>query len=247
MAEEKQRISKKAKITIAVLLGLLILSAVILAARIIYINHFADKTVTAVVSDNLIGDDLSDEKKGTVEENLNDTDIKNAASIELHKKNPSDNEKFSVYNMLPGDSQVKYFNVLVNHNKSVKVYFDADVTSQTKNLAKALNIKITNLSTENIIYNGSFADINADGYGEIFSKSSNKQTTISFCIEISLPTATDNQYQDAALTADFKWYVKDLDALDSPKTFDESNIAFLAVLTIISVFLIIVLRRKNAK
>ncbi len=284
---EKRKMSKKVKTIIAILLALLILSAGALAARVVYLNYFADNTSTMVVPDNLIGeeDSTSDttsapetstpatdennsteppsestgtettapetsaptESTGTNNGSTTNTENK-AAVIELYKGQPSDNEKFQVTNMLPGDTEVKYFAVKVSHHADAIVYFNAEVTEQTKNLADVLHIKVTHLENGKVIYDGTFADMNIDGYGETFATTESTETVAYYKIEVSLPTSTGNEYQAAKLLADFTWTVKDTGALDSPQTGDNSNIMLYFIIMCCSLGMIIILlffRRRD--
>lgn len=164
-----------------------------------------------------------------------------ATVIELYKGQPSDNEKFQVTNMLPGDTEVKYFAVKVSHHADVIVYFDAVVTEQTKNLADVLHIKVTHLENGKVIYDGTFADMNTDGYGETFATTQSTETVAYYKIEVSLPTSTGNEYQAAKLMADFNWSVKDVGPLDSPQTGDNSNIMLYIIIMCVSFFMILIL------
>ncbi len=264
MAETKKKMSKKIKAIIIILICLIILSVGALAARVIYLNFFADKTVTTVVPDNLIGEDTETPPQDNSEndnnevgtESATDTTVptdtssetnQKATSIELYKGKASDNENFTAENMLPGDSEVKYFAVKVNHHKNVDVFFNAEVTEQTKALGEVLHIKVTHLENEKVLYDGTFADLNKDGYSELFATQSSTETVAYYKIEVSLPTSVGNEYSQAKLMADFNWYVTDTDALDSPQTGDTSNIVLWFVLMLSSLAMMIILlffRRK---
>ncbi len=169
------------------------------------------------------------------------TDKKEAAVIELYKGQASDNEKFQVQNMLPGDTEVKYFAVKVSHHADAIVYFNAEVTEQTKNLADVLHIKVTHLENGKVIYDGTFADMNIDGYGETFATTQKTETVAYYKIEISLPTYTGNEHQAAKLLADFEWCVKDTAPLDSPQTGDNSDIMLYFIIMCCSLAMIIIL------
>ncbi len=268
MAEEKKEISKKVKTIIAILLALLILSAGALAVRVVYLNFFADNSTTMVVPDNIIGEDpetsttvpdssettapgedtetttpeTSAPAESTGTNNSGNSSGENkAAVIELYKGQPSDNEKFQATNMLPGDTETKYFAVKVSHHANAFVYFNAEVTEQTKNLADVLHIKVTHLENGKVIYDGTFADMNIDGYGETFATTQKAETVAYYKIEVSLPTSTGNEHQAAKLMADFNWYVKDTGPLDSPQTGDNSNIMLYIVIMCCSLAMIIIL------
>ncbi len=265
MAETRNKMSKKIKTIIVILVCLIVLSAGALTARVVYLNFFADKTVTTIVPDNLIGEDPETESQDNSGNNDSDEETESnptsivptdtssannqkATTIELYKGKASDNEKFTVNNMLPGDTEVKYFAVKVNHHKNVNVFFNAEVTEQTKALADVLHIKVTHLENEKVLYDGTFADLNKDGYSELFATQSSTETVAYYKIEVSLPTSTGNEYQAAKLMADFNWYVLDTDALDSPQTGDTSNIVLWFVLMLSSLAMMIILlffRRKD--
>ncbi len=183
----------------------------------------------------------SDTSAPTTNSGSANTDKKEAAVIELYKGQPSDNEKFQVTNMLPGDTEVKYFAVKVSHHADAIVYFNAEVTEQTKNLADVLHIKVTHLENGKVIYDGTFADMNIDGYGETFATTQKTETVAYYKIEVSLPTSTGNEYQAAKLMADFNWYVKDTGPLDSPQTGDNSNIMLYFIIMCCSLAMIIIL------
>ncbi len=164
-----------------------------------------------------------------------------AAVIELYKGQPSDNEKFQVTNMLPGDTETKYFAVKVSHHADVIVYFNAEVTEQTKQLADVLHIKVTHLENGKVVYDGTFAEMNTDGYGETFTATQSTETVAYYKIEVSLPTSTGNEYQAAKLLADFTWMVKDAGPVDSPQTGDNSNIMLYFIIMCCSLAMIIIL------
>ncbi len=252
---EKQ---KKLKTIIVVLLILLILSAVALVVMV-YLNFSADKSDTTIVPDNLINQETTSSGVISSQSNNNEQNtetssvnvsLKNAkktTTIDLYKGKASDNGEFEVKNMLPGDTEVKYFAVKVSHHADVIVYFNAEVTYQIKNLADVLNIKVTNLKNNKVIYDGSFADIGT--YGETFTTMENTETVVYYKIEVSLPTSTGNEYQDARLMAEFNWYVKDADALDSPQTSDNSSIMlhFVIMCSSFAMLIVLLLFRCNKK
>ncbi len=183
----------------------------------------------------------SDTSAPTTNSGSANTDKKEAAVIELYKGQSSDNEKFQVQNMLPGDTEVKYFAVKVSHHADVIVYFNAEVTEHTKNLADVLHIKVTHLENGKVIYDGTFADMDVNGYGETFATSQKTETVAYYKIEVSLPTSTGNEYQAAKLMADFNWSVKDVGPLDSPQTGDNSNIMLYLIIMCVSFFMILIL------
>ncbi len=172
----------------------------------------------------------------------------NATVIELYKEQPSDNERFEVLNLFPGDTEVKYFAVKVYHHADVAVYFNARIIEQTNELADVLHIKVTHLENGKVIYDGTFADMDTEGYAETFATDVSTETVAYYKIEVSLPTSAENKYQAARLSADFEWLVQDTEVLDPPQTGDNSNILLWFILMIISFVMILILlffRRKK--
>ncbi len=192
----------------------------------------------------------TDSDKTDIENSTIDSGIKNnSPTLELYKKHPSDNEEFEVFNMLPGDTVTKYFCVKISHDGDVTLRFNAEVTEQTKNLADVLYIKITHLDRGTVLYNGTFADMDINGYAELFKASSQTQSTAYYQITVNLPTSVKNEHQAAMLKADFNWYVSDgQQSLTTPKTGDNSNILLYVVLCACSLAFILVLiffRRRS--
>ncbi len=234
--KEKKQLPANIRLVIVILLTLVILSTGALACRLIYLNFFADNTATAIVPDNVIGEGaqpnkvpavrvirtgarpLADDTSSPAEE------VEDAASISLYKGQDTDNAPFRTENMLPGDREVRYFAVQVNHHADVTVYFRAQVTEQTQHLAEILQLRVTHVESGKVLYEGSFAQMNARGYGELFSADSSTETVAYYKIEVSLPTSAGNEYQGARLMADFQWFVQDTEPLDPPATGDSSRI-----------------------
>ncbi len=275
MAIEKQKFPRRVRVIISVLIALLILSSTALVVRMVYLAFFADKTVTTVVPNNIIGEESNtlyvtdtpteaETAKDNGGEASNDTDDNTeyittekesentaqtrATVIELYKGQTADNDSFKVHNMLPGDREIKYYAVKVSHHGDVGVFFEAEVTEQTKALGEILNIKVTHLENNKILYDGSFADINPNGYSELFSADDSKQSIAYYKIEVSLPTSADNRYQAAQLTADFNWFVTDASELESPPTGDRGNTVLLIAMMLSALALTVILlffRRKG--
>ncbi|MDO4618572.1 MAG: LPXTG cell wall anchor domain-containing protein [Clostridia bacterium] len=194
--------SKKAKIIIVVLLVLTLINIAVLIA----FSQNKTEAPDNVAPDNYINKDDSIDlssllfvKAEAAEEN----------GVELYRGNAEGNLSFRVMDMLPGDIETKTYNIKVHHHANLKVYFTAVVMDETKNLSDILNIKVTHVENNNVIYDGSFADMTMDGYEEYFYASQGKITVATYKIEVSLPTSAGNEYQSAMLKADFMWFVKD--------------------------------------
>ncbi len=253
-----QNKSKAIRLAIIILSILLLVSIGAVIARVLYLRQQQAQT-QAVVSDNnievmpktLFVTDIAQTNHkntlniGTTQNQSND----NTAGISLYSGKTTDNKKFEVTNMLPGDSVTKYFELKLHHNADIYVYFKCDVSEQAKSLADVLNIKITNIQTNNLIYSGTFADMSVEGYAEKFVKTDDNTSTALYKIEAYLDTSVGNEYQSAYLLSDFIWFVKDSDSLDSPVTGDIYSFAFVALgvfaLLILTVLLLICRRGKE--
>lgn len=173
------------------------------------------------------------------------SEVKDAATLELYRGQPSDNERFEVSNLFPGDSITKYFSVKASHSGEAELFFRADITEQTKSLADVLQIRVTRLETGKVLYNGSFAEIDGKEFSEILPASSGNETIASYRIDVSLDTSVGNEYQAAMLKADLTWHITG--ELESPKTGDFSNPVLFLVLAVASlaVLLVLIVRRKG--
>lgn len=171
-----------------------------------------------------------------------------ATAIELYRGHPADNQKFQVHNLFPGDRETRYFAVRIHHSADVTVYFDAEVTEQTKALAQVLQIKVIHLDTGKLLYDGTFADLDPDGYAELFAAPADGKTVAYYEIQVSLPTSVGNAHQQARLTADFSWFVREQEALDPPQTGDDAPLWLwiaLAAVSALGVVLLVLLRPRK--
>ena len=275
METQEQTKTKRLRIAIIILAVLLVLSAVGLAARYIYLAFFAPTQATVTVPDNLIGEE-NPEPEGNTDNGsrdgttaladtpgANDTgssgadgtsdnsemDNPLAAKLELYQGKPEDNRRFEVSNMLPGDSVTKYFCVKASHDANIELFFKADITEQTKSLGDALHIKVTHMETGKVLCDAAFSEVNGREFAEFLEANSDEETTAYYQIDVSLDTSVGNEYQAAMLKADFEWFVKDQVGLIPPQTGDNTNIILWIVIAASS-FLILLLfgrRRKEDK
>ncbi len=267
--QEKMPASNRLKIVIIILAVLLVLSAGGLAARYLYLQFFAPTQTTVAVPDNLIGDNspadesstpaesepLQTSDPGTTENNSTSSvtqstgqDKPTAAKLELYEGKTGDNQRFEVRNMLPGDTETKYFCVKAHHDKDIELFFKTDITEQTKALGEVLHIKVTHLETGKVLCDAPFNEINGAEFSELLKANGDKATTAYYKIDVSLATSVGNEYQAALLKANFNWYVKDEGGLTpSPSTGDNFNLALWIMLAVSSLLLLIFLwkRRKE--
>lgn len=269
--------SKRLKIAIIILSVLLVLSAGGLAAQYVYLNFFAPAQATVTVPDNLIGEkshepeDVSGSRQtsvpaddpvvsrtdadGGVYGSASSTvsrpvqaDKPTAPKVELYKGKLGDNQRFEVKNMLPGDTETKYFCLKAYHDNDIDLYFKAEITEQTKSLGNALHIKVTHLETGRVLYDAPFSEIDGKEFVELLKANSEKATTAYYQIDVSLDTTVGNEYQVARLTADFEWYVKDEGGLTPPPTGDNTNVLMWIILagsSFLLMFLLLLGRRRK--
>lgn len=234
MRNENEKSSGEQKKIINVLIALLILSLLGLVGRYIYLNYMRDNgSSTVTVPENIIRDkDMTgsvievERKKSTSAGYAGDNSRNNGQSssegnsqreraeaplIELDRSHLGYNEKFSAFGMLPGDTVTGYYCVKVYHDYDVKVYFETEVTGETKHLGDVLRVRVTELSgdKETTVAEGTFAEINGKSFPIQLKGNKGDFTRRYYRIDVFLDTSVGNPYQEAELTADFKWYVTD--------------------------------------
>ena len=276
MEQEQPARANRLKIAIIVLAVLMVLSAGGLAARYLYLYFTATAQTTTVVPDNLIGEEpesSSEENSGASEnespvssdaDRAGTTDPTNgadsnensspaadkpsAAVLELYAGCPDANQRFEVSNMLPGDSETKYFCVKAYHDADIDLFFRADVSEQTKSLGDVLHIKVTHLDTGRVLCDAPFSEIDGQEVSELLTANAEGETTAYYQIDVSLDTSEGNEYQAARLVADFEWYVEDEGGLTPPQTGDTTNLTLwitLAASSLLLILLLLLTRRRK--
>lgn len=89
-----------------------------------------------------------------------------APVLELYAGRPDVNQRFEVSNMLPGDTETRYFCVRAYHEEDITLFFRAEVTEQTKNLGDVLHIKVTHLDTGKVLCDAAFNEIDGEEFSE---------------------------------------------------------------------------------
>lgn len=254
----------KTKAVIVVLSVLLALSLISLGVMYAVGKYYTSKE-TVAVPDNLITPDstVSSSTEGDGNATSADTPLsgdaatagaleageaRTAASIMLYSKVPSENEAFVVKNMFPGDSETKYFRVRVSFHDRVAVHFNAAVRPGYEKLSEVLKVKITLLSTGEILYDGLMKDM-PESVTHTLSSYSKAVGELYYEITAYLETSVGNDYQDRGLIADFKWWVEDLGALDdlpfTGDTFSTSLFAAAAVFSGGMLLILLFLKKKE--
>lgn len=170
-----------------------------------------------------------------------------AKMLELYQGKPSDNQKFNVRNMFPGDQETRYFCIKTYHKADITLFFRADVTEETKNLSDVLHIKVTHMESNEVLCDAPFSQIDGQEFSQLLSANAENETVSYYQIDVSLDTSVGNEYQAALLKADFEWYVEDEGELTPPKTGDRTNILLWIVLAASLLLLILLLTVKHRK
>lgn len=256
--------TNKMKKVIIILIVLLLISGIGLAARYLYLKNLSDEPSTSTAPGNTIGENVvTGENEGEVtaddssqtqvsgNNGANEQDeVKEAVKLEFHQSKTDDNTKFEVRNMFPGDTVSKSFEIKVYHKNDIELFFDADVTEQIKNLADVLNIKLIEESTGSVLMDKPFALADGEEVSKLLKAEADEQTTVRFRIDVSLDQSVGNEYQNALLKADFKWYVKDDGSLvKPPKTEDKTDIILWILIADIALMLslVIVYKKKGGE
>lgn len=184
----------------------------------------------------------------TVSGSSDNSAARTAASIELFEGQPTDNLPFMVENMFPGDAITQYYRVRVSYTGKVTVHYRADVQEGYEKLAEVLKVRITLLSSGEMLYDGLMKDMpeSLD-----YKNESKEKTHEDLYYEITpyLETSVGNEYQSLQLKADFRWWVEG-DLIPPPQTGDESNMTVWVIVAAGSAFvllLLLVMRRRKSK
>lgn len=251
--------SDKMKRIIVVLVVLLVISGICLAARHIYMKKTADKQSSVTISDNIIEENTDKDKTYESGASANKQEqpsgdaalqqpAKDTAVIKLYKRNPEDNTTFEVMNMLPGDIETKEFELQVYHKKDIELFFNAEVTEQTKQLEDVLKIKVTSIDTGKVLIDAPFSLADGMEVSELLVTNEKQVTNKRYKIDVYLDTSVGNEYCEAMMKADFKWYIKDDGSLvNPPKTSDPAGMVLWGVFAIsaVSVLLLLMLMKRR--
>lgn len=250
MSEDKKR-SKAITYTIILLILLLAVSITALVALFLRRGPGIGSDTVATVPDNVITPDhststlpsLTDPGNSAATDPFPSTEPTDTAgsiptdtaqpgptrpqkvtTLRLNNRQSDTGIAFTASNLFPGDRETKTYQLEVSYHDSVTVNFHADVRSGYEHLAKVLCVKITTLPNDTVLYDGPMLDMPA----QISQKLSTRvQTTraLSYTITAYLDTSVGNEYQNAQLIADFRWWVTEAENLGPPdKTWDDAQI-----------------------
>lgn len=203
------------------ILTLLVLSLVALVASII-IRNIQSRSTDVNIPNNIITSEGKDyESPNTLidssnKENPSETK-KEATSISLDKRKPSDNEAYKATNLFPGDTETKYYSVKVLHNHDIILRFHAKIRPGYEKLAEVLKIKVTVVDSNKDLYDGLMKDMPKSLNQQLYAKN-HSQSNLYYKVTVYLDTSVGNEYQNQNLIADFEWWVEEGDYLDPPLT-----------------------------
>lgn len=171
-------------------------------------------------------------------DNLIDEDKGEGVVLQLYSQNESTSASFNAVNLFPGDKVNKSYNIKVSHKEDIEIFFISDIKEGSGKLAEVLKIDVK-IAGE-VIYDGLMKDL-----PELEYLMPQDENEIVFDIEVYLDKSVGNEYMNQALSADFRWWVEDEEAL-SPKTGDSSNIlCYIAMIIALSVVIILLIKRKK--
>ncbi len=137
-------------------------------------------------------------------------------SIELYAGQPQENTPFKVGNMLPGDSEAKFFRVSVSHNGAVAVHCAASARSGYEKLAEVMRVRVELPATGEVLYDGLLRDASDVPACQLASAGCDATDELQYKITAYLDTSVGNDYQNLDLVADIDWWVDDEGSLTPP-------------------------------
>lgn len=268
--QEKKR--SKTGVVILVLVVLLAVSAAGLGARYVYLKWFAPSQTVDTVPDNLIGEDQESDSggdqgtgggedlpqpegdgqesggqsAGSGSSQGGESQPVRAAVVELYRGQAGDNQPFQVQGMLPGDSVSQYFCVKVSHDQAVALYFSPRITEQSQNLGDALEIRVTHLDSGEVLCDTTFSQADGAEFVLDLKESAAGESLAYYRVEVLADTSMGNEYQGAALQADFQWYIKD-DGQLNPPTGDTAQLVLWMVAAVSSLGILALLFARRRR
>lgn len=175
-----------------------------------------------------------------------------AVKLELYRRQPEDNEKFTARDMLPGDTLTRYFAVREYHDEDIELLFTADVTEEEKALGDVLQLRVADADSGRVLCEGTFSSLDGQAFAHTLTANDDGQSTAYYRVDAWLDTTVGNEYQAARLLADLRWYVEDDGGLTPPTTGVAAQIGLwtavgAAALLVLFLVLLFARRRKEAR
>lgn len=211
---------RRQKVVIVVLAILLLISLVALGGVLLY-AHLYLKPSPAAAPDNIIttqaaasgegrlitlgytGGQVTAEPLGSFGQNGASAGSK--VELELSSSQTTDNSRFYLTNMFPGDRETKPYCVKVSWQGTVTVNFRADIYQGYEKLAEVLKCRVTVEGQQR--YDGLMRDMPVIGYTVSSGRAASRE--LDYEIEVYLETSVGNDYQRKQLMADFVWWVEE--------------------------------------
>ena len=130
----------------------------------------------------------------------------NGVRLTLYNNQTTQNDRFTVANMLPGDSISKYFCIRAYHNKDIPLYFTVENLEDTNRLQDVLKLRVTRLSDGVILCDVPVGGIVGKAFSQVLTANGAGMSDAWYSITAYMDTDTGNEYQQARLEVDFKWY-----------------------------------------
>jgi len=136
-----------------------------------------------------------------------------ASAIYLYRRNPDENQPFTVVNMFPGDSDTRYYRVRVSYQDEVTVYFKADIHNGFDKLAEVMKVRVSLPEFNEILYDGLMRDMPEYVPYKLYS-SKPATSDLYYRITAYLDTSVGSEYMEQELKADFKWWIEETENLN---------------------------------
>lgn len=132
--------------------------------------------------------------------------VRNGVQLTLYNNQTTQNDRFSVTDMLPGDSISKYFCIRAYHNKDVTLYFTVENLEAINRLQDVLKLRVARLSDGAVLCDAPMSGIVGKVFSQLLTVNDAGMSDAWYSITVYMDADTGNEYQQARLEADFKWY-----------------------------------------
>jgi len=241
------KINRTEKIVITILSVLLVISLGILL--FLHIYSPSKKTHTEV-SGNVINPEPesssgSSSDIGGTSRSEADTS-RPTINLSLYWSHSVYNVPFRVVNMLPGDSETRYYSVKVSYKGDVSVEFKPKIRPGYETLAEVLRCNITLQNSGEVLYDGLMSNV-PESIKQSLSSDIQTVDVLVYEVSVYLDDSVDNRYQNKELVADFEWWVPDTQKLGPPPTGDNARPVMYMAFMFASAFVltIFLIRRKR--
>lgn len=118
--------------------------------------------------------------------------------------------KMEISNILPGDSNTKYYEVELKQEENIVLCFRVDVAKSTNQLEKALFIKVENRESKEVVCDGRLDSVAGQLFEEEILKENNKDQRQTYKITVTMDTSAGNEYSKSSLTMNFQWSLRNV-------------------------------------